>query len=292
MKKTLLLFFSLMISSVASGSGYVWEITNARSKAYLIGTFHAATPDFKVDINTLKPLLHESNELVLEADINDKNDIKSILSLSKSDHPQLSVFTEKERKELYALCLELDLNFIELSTRKLWWISSQIREATNRTDGLQFENGVDYQLSMLAKNIGIRIRGIETIKSQIARRDRLPASLHANLLRETISKSSSSDRQMRRQVQTRLQDGWKKGDSALPMDNVRELWPKEGAQLVAIQAMMEGRNTLMAGAIQKHMELGGTATFAFGLYHFIGPDNVLEHLRKSGYKVTPIQLKP
>lgn len=81
---------------------------------------------------------------------------------------------------------------------------------------------------------------------------------------------------------------WAQGDLGAGSALTREMMATSGGDALG-GALLAHRNRAWADALVRRLKMPGTALFAAGAGHFIGPDSVLALLRKRGVRVTRVQ---
>ena len=135
-------------------------------------------------------------------------------------------------------------------------------------------HGVDLEVFKKAKELGLKIEGVETMEDQMGalNAEAANAAVTENQILEMLNNPAQIKEQMDSVIHA-----YNTGDKAALMT----LFTAEGARSSADA----GRNARFLEAAEKALKDGGRALFAIGVYHIIAEDGLANTLTQAGFTV-------
>jgi uncharacterized protein YbaP (TraB family) len=266
----------------ASAESSVWKAQKGKSTIYLGGTIHILREaDYPLPPEFDKAY-KASEVVVFETDIGRLQDpssqLKMLTSAVYADGSTIDKhLSAKTYNELSAYCEANGIPIESLSQLK----PSMLMVALTLTELMKLgvtQRGVDNYYYELANRDRKAVVGLETVDEQI---DYVVSM--ADGIEDDFVVSSLKDLKDIREKFESLSNAWRKGDAAklteLMLTELKTRQPKIYKKLITDR----NRNWLpLIDAIQKTPQ---TRFILVGAGHLVGPDGLIEALRKKGYKV-------
>ena len=281
MKRFLILVILLLnIISIAHANerGLFWKLKAPNgSTHYLFGTIHTDDNRIIKFLPVVKKSISASDLLVVE--IKPDNHSQNLLM---KDHSLKSDLTDDELKQIKKLS-EFHVMYFENVIRMKPWLLAIIFDSPKP----HTEFNQDYLLMAMAEDLDKEVLGIESSQEHFATMDSLSLDEQLIMLRAVLKKTDKE----------RLSDynSLKKDYLSADLDQIRQtderltgkllpeaLWAKIKIQL------MDERNKKMILRI-KELSKDKQLFIAVGASHLAGQDGLLNQLKQSGFKITPMK---
>lgn len=264
---------------------FLWSIKTDKATIYLLGSLHLLKADsYPLDMN-IEAAYKECQRIVFEADIDGAKDPEF-----QSELLALGFYTEGETlqqnisEETYSLlekrATAIGITMAQLNPLKPWLCASAISELEFMKMGFNPQYGVDVYFFDKAKKDGKKTLFLETLDFQMKLFAELTSKEGDALLRQTLK-----DLEV---IETMLPDivgAWENGDAArlgsimtMSFEDLPEIYDRFVAQ----------RNKAWVNTIEHLVAEGGISLVVVGAGHLVGPDNLLQLLRKRGYTMEQI----
>ena len=247
--------------------------------SYLFGTIHLLCPD---DLNLSKKVItamDNSDQLVLEIDLSDRNVLKEIQAkMMYTDGTTASDYlNENELKTVERFFKDsLKMPFERLKNIKPFFLTSMTYRHYLDCQPASWE----FRLVQEAKKRDMEIAGLETAEEQMAAIESLPLPLRKNMLLESISDFQNMKTLFDEMLSYYLNENILKIHSL-----ANEYMSDEYAEMES--KLLSERNH---NWIEQINEVSKTqsAFYAVGAAHLGGANGVIKLLQNQGYQVTPI----
>ena len=283
MKKILLSIFLIFIFCTHSqAESSVWKIQKGDSVMYIGGTIHVLRPsDFPLPDEFGKAYSF-SDMLVFETDIGKSGELSTQqLLLSKAVYTDGSTVEQHLSTEAYSMLDEYcSSNGIPLEQLKMFkpQVIAVMIAAMDLAKFGASQEGVDMFFYKSAKKDDKAIGKFETIEEQIDFLLEMGKDNEDEFITYTINDINST-----RENYETMVDSWKKGDEkklyALIVDELKTNTPEIYKNIII------DRNNNWLPVIEKYFDNQKTEFVLVGMAHVVGPDGLIEQLRKKGYKV-------
>jgi uncharacterized protein YbaP (TraB family) len=262
----------------------LWEVSDPDSTIYLFGTIHLLPAEMKWRTPKLDQALANSQELVVETIIDEKNPTKLMsalasLGLAKGLPPLLQRVPPAKRPALQAAIKKSGVPEQAYNGMKTWMAAFLL--LNNQFKDLGLSGGVEGVLrgDFIASNKPIG--ELESNLEQLSFFDRLPQSAQLNLLEGAIEESGS----MKREFGGML-DAWSRGD----VNRIARTFDRDLSTSPAMRdTLIRQRNSNWSKWIEQRMTRPGAVMIAVGAGHLAGPYSVVERLKSDGYTVRRLQ---
>ncbi len=276
----------------------LWKIegNGLEKPSYLFGTIHVATPA----IANLHPAAEKafvaSEAVYTEIPLDANNQLKMVPLLMRKDGKTL---TDSIGKELSAE-LDAELKLINPQLDATPFEQLQTWAVTMALPLLKYQlmgaKAVDQVISERATKEGKEVRAIETVEGQMGVLGGFTEEENIIILKETLSQLKQDRAKGIDGIEVML-GAYAAGDDAKlekeidrMNQSIAESEHKELGERF-IKKLFEDRNLSMAVTIGGFLgkEGGKVHFFAAGSGHFIGKDNIRDHLARKGYRITRIE---
>lgn len=262
----------------------LWEVSDDDTTIYLFGTIHLLPDEAKWRTPKFDQVMTNSQELVVETIIDEKNPTKLMsalasLGLAKGLPPLLQRVALAKRPALQAAIKKSGVPEQAFNGMKTWMAAFIL--LNNQFKDLGLSGGVEGVLrnDFLARNKPIG--ELESNLEQLGFFDRLPESAQLNLLDGAIEEHGS----MKREFNGML-DAWTRGD----VKGIARTFDRDLSTSPAMRdALIRQRNANWAKWIERRMAQPGAIMVAVGAGHLAGSSSVLALLQKDGLKVRRLQ---
>ena len=267
-----------------AASPALWAVSDPDTTVYLFGTIHLLPNDMKWRTAKIDQAMANSQQLVVETIIDEKNPTKLMsalasLGLAKGLPPLLERVPPAQRPALAAAIKKSGVPEQAYNSMKTWMAAFLL--LSNQFKELGLSGGVEGVLrtDFLAHNKPIG--ELETNLEQLSFFDKLPESAQLNLLEGATEGSAS----MKREFGGML-DSWARGD----VTGIARTFDKDlSASPELRDSLIRERNANWSRWIEKRMTQPGAVMVAVGAGHLAGPYSVIETLKKGGYTVRRIE---
>lgn len=262
----------------------LWEVSDPDTKVYLFGTIHLLPAAMKWRSAKLDEALSNSQELVVETIIDDKNPTKLMsalasLGIAKGLPPLVERVPAAKRTALAAAIRKSGVPEQAYNGMKTWMAAFLL--LANQFKELGLTGGVE---GVLRNDFTARSKPIgelETNVEQLSFFDRLPESAQRNLLEGALEEGSSVKRAFGGML-----DAWSRGD----VQGIAQTFDRDLSASPALRdTLIRERNANWSRWIERRMTEPGAVMIAVGAGHLAGRYSVLEMLKKDGYKVRRVQ---
>ena len=262
----------------------LWAVSDPDTTVYLFGTIHLLPSDLKWRTAKLDQAMTNSQQLVVETIIDEKNPTKLMsalasIGLAKGLPPLIERVPPAKRPALAAAIKKSGVPEKAFTGMKTWMAAFLL--LSNQFKDLGLSGGVEGVLrnDFLAHNKPIG--ELETNLEQLSFFDKLPEAAQLNLLDGAIENTSS----MKQEFGGML-GAWSRGD----VNGIAKTFDKDLANSPELRDnLIRQRNANWASWIEKRMAQPGAVLVAVGAGHRAGPYSVIETLKKDGYTVRRVE---
>ncbi|MEP7078682.1 MAG: TraB/GumN family protein, partial [Chthoniobacterales bacterium] len=246
---------------------------------YLVGTIHTLRVNDYPLAQVYGQTLRDSKRLLFE--YNPKEDALYTKKFHDAgQYPPGQDIRSSIRRETLDLLLRnltaFHLSFEEIKQYKPWALAYRLWSIRGYAAAAKVQS-VDGYLAYHAQRLGKEVAGLETVDEHVAFWENTLQLDGERLLVETLVRGK---RLNDRFDETRV--AWKKGDlAALSATNAG----LRDVDLSTSQRLLDRRNAKWLARIESEMKTGKATAIVAGTAHFVGPDSVVDLLRKRGYKI-------
>ncbi len=280
---------SAFCHTAIAATACVWRVTNVPVPFYLVGTMHAlASADYPLP-EAYYQALHESKRLIFELKPDPKSDYPRKFAAAavypKGDyiqrhiHPKTwAILSRAYRGSSYfGKTFTMGDYYIDSIEKLRPWAVAYFIWGIRGYSDVYGEYGVDDYLAYQAKRFHKEVAGIESDNEHIAVLADFSEIESELTLVEAIVRGDK-----RRDDYNAARAAWKRGDiEALRAVDQRSRNLNPGADV----RLLDERNVRWIPRIKAEMKTGVPTSLVVGAGHFMGPNGVVELLKRSGYKV-------
>lgn len=264
----------------------LWSVADADTTIYLFGTIHLLPENYKWRTATFDQAIDNSQQLVVETIIDDKDPTKlmaamSSLAFSPGLPPLVDRVPPAKRAALTAAVKKSGFPPQALDRMETWAAAFILLGNQFRDLGLKGQEGVEAVLRGAFTAKGKPIGELETNVEQLGFFDTLPEKAQRQLLEGAITPSADMNKDFGGMLAA-----WSRGDvKAIARTFNHDL----AASPELSQALIKRRNENWTKWIEQRMASPGSVLIAVGAGHLAGKDSVVEMLKKDGYRVRQVQ---
>jgi len=262
----------------------LWQVSDPDTTIYLFGTIHLLPDQTKWRSAKFDEAIANSQELVVETIIDEKNPAKMMsalasLGMAKGLPPIVERVPAAKRPALQAAIKKSGVPEQAFNAMKTWMAAFIL--LNNQFKDLGLSGGVEGVLRSDFVASNKPIGELETNLEQLGFFDKLPESAQLTLLDGAISGSAD----MKREYSGML-DSWTRGD----VKGIARTFDRDLSTSPAMRdALIRQRNANWAKWIERRMAQPGAVMVAVGAGHLAGTHSVLALLEKDGLTVRRIQ---
>jgi uncharacterized protein len=275
--------FLALDAAAQAGHPPLWQVSGAKGKVYLFGSFHLLPPDVQWRTPALQRALDESSAIVFEVDIAGAQDVQAMQVLLQkygmlpAGQTLPAILPPKLNAQLERLATDLRVPPAPLAPMRPWLAGLVLAVQFIASQGYDPKMGVEHQLAAWAKENGKQQLALETTEAQFR--------LFADLTRaQEIQFLDVSLRQIR-ETPRMLDDilaAYRKGDVVV-LDKNLNAGLDELPELR--RRMLGDRHRQWLPQIEKMIADGRTHVIVVGAAHLVGPDSVTAMLRARGHRI-------
>jgi len=273
-------------AEAAPKRGLFYEIKGGTATVYLFGTLHVGKAEFYPLDARANQALAEAKKLYLEVNLADT----AALARAASETAIYPDGQSLERNLPRALMTKVDVALEryklprESAIRMKPWMLGQtllLLEAARR--GYDTAYATEIYLLALAAGQRKEVLGLETLAEQFALFDRMPEVGQQRFLEEILA--ALDDPRLAAHLNA-LVDAWAHADArGLEVALQQEKSEPTTFARDVLPHLIEERNRTMAEKIAVIAQSGTTSFVAVGALHLIGPEGIVELLRRRGFAV-------
>lgn len=270
----------------------LWKVEGNELKkpSYLFGSIHLSDKRVTTLHPKVEKAFNEADTVATEIDLGTENQIALSQLLLRDDGKMLSQsigaeLTKALDAELAAINPALDSSAFQ--PLKTWAVTLTLASIE---DALQQKQPLDLLIYNRAKAKEKGLWALETNKQQLGIFDKLTEEEHKLVLSDTLVALKEA-RKEGKNLHQALLDAYLIGDTnKILLTTKTELEKAENPELEKkfIKLLLDGRNTHMTESITKKFKAEPTKSHlvVVGALHYVGENNIVDLLRKAGYKVT------
>ena len=273
-----ILLLNIVSIAYASDRGLFWKLRAPNgSTHYLFGTMHTDDNRIIKFLPIVKKSVNASDILLVEITPDDHSQ-----NLFMKNHSLVSDINEKELNQIKKLAEFHVMYFDNVMRMKPWLLAIIFDSPKPHTEFNQ-----DYLLMAMAADLDKEVLGIESSQEHFATMDSLSLDEQLMMLRAVLKKTEneklSDYNLLMKQYISGDVEQIRKTDERLTGKLLPEvLWAKIKVQL------MNERNKKMVIKI-KELSKDKQLFIAVGASHLAGQDGLLNQLRDSGFKISPLK---
>jgi hypothetical protein len=262
----------------------LWAVQGRQNTVYLLGSVHVLRPDDARLPAAAEHAFDDAERLVMEIDMDEADadplamgaemmqaallpEGQTLESVLGSDYDRINDRTRKAG-------LDLD----SLDAYAPWFVALSFLELELASRGFSPEFGIEQTLTARAARDHKPIEGLETAAQQFEMLASMPLAQQKRFLLMTLDESAQLDRELNELVRA-----WQSGDA----EKLAQLLSTEYEQFPDLyKRLTVDRNRAWAGRLAGLLHDHDDYLVVVGALHLVGPESVVDLLRKRGYTVT------
>lgn len=283
MVRTIITALLLLVATTVDASGLAWRVTSADGAClYLVGTVHAARPDFYPLPEHITDAFEAADTLAMEVDATavDPSDAARF----GREHGTLrdgrtleDVLGAEDWGRTSEWGRKLGVPQRRLSRMRPWLAAVTLVSLEIRRLGFDPALGMEMHFAGRAVERGMPIVELETLVEQLSALSNLSPTAEAAFLRQTLTTPDEFEASV-----NDLVDSWRSGDADAMQRVLEDSY--EGADEI-YDAVMRARNIRWLPALERMLASDQVHFVAVGALHLIGDDGLVGLLEKRGYRV-------
>jgi uncharacterized protein YbaP (TraB family) len=253
---------------------------------YLFGTIHLLPENYKWRTPALEKAVGQSQELVVETIVDDKNPqalVSTLMQMALS--PGLPPIGQRvppsKRVALNAAIAKSGVPRAAFDRMETWAAAFMLLGNQFRDMGLKSGEGVEPVLKGAFTSEGKPIGELETNAEQLGFFDTLPEKAQRELLQGAIETPGNTKAEFQAML-----SAWQRGD----VNAIARTFNQDLAASPELRdALLKRRNANWSRWIEQRMQKPGSVMIAVGAGHLAGRDSVVDLLKRNGMHVHRIQ---
>ncbi len=268
----------------------MWVVRDADSTIYITGTVHILRDNAEWMSPKLNAALEASSELRLElAEVADHASlvagIRALLpEFGAYDGPPISSLLSAEENATLAAQLAATGapagTLKDIDSHQPWFASVMLGRDTFSGGAHKFANGIDNVLARWAVAHNIPVKGMESLKVQIALSSDSTFDEQLANLRYKL-KPSPLQQKMNERVIDAAFGSWLRGETTMT-EAIVAFMRIGSANIGGTNALLKDRNEAWSAVIEDMLNGSGSSFIAVGAAHLVGPDSLQTRLKLRG----------
>lgn len=274
------------VATSAFAEGLGWRVTSEDGGLlYLVGTVHAARPDFYPLPDSIDAAFAEADVLALEVDM--RTVTPAAAQRYTDGHGYLGAMQSLDQllgpadwQRVVDWGRRLGVPSNTLKRMKPWLAAITLAALEMQHVGLDPALGMERHFTARANERGMPLAGLETLAEQLGALSGLSMPTQVSFL-----KSSLTTTEVFEETLANIIEAWATGDTERLAAVLDESY--EGADEV-YAALMVARNARWLPKIEAMLASDRTHFVAVGALHLVGEDGLVELLAARGYELEPL----
>lgn len=280
-----LLLWWLAGPALAADRHLLWRVDDGERHGWLFGSIHFGKPDLYPLAPVIGRAFADADALVVEIDMLalDPLEASRILLLH-------GVYTSPDnlRRRLEPATWQaltdaarvLGLPVALLLQQKPWLAALTLSSRVFRQAGYREDLGIDLHFLRRARDTGTPVVELESFEAQLALFERLTPDEQAAFLRQTLAELDQGTDYLEQVVAA-----WRSGDAPAIDRLINGRLQADEAGRHAYEILLSERNARMTETIAALLARGRTPFVVVGAGHLVGPDGIVQRLRRRSYHV-------
>ena len=269
-------------AALASADPAAWRMTGRNGgEVTLLGSMHVLRPSDYPLPPTVDALIDGADDIVMEIDLDDVDAGQQQLIVQTAMLPQGKVLADVLDADVYRLVAqhmgELGVDVKALEHFEPWFLSITVLDLGMRKLGFQPDRGIEQYVLGRARTEGKEIVGLETLEFQIGLFDALPPEQQQAMLEQTLAEIDDGVA-----VLAKMVTAWRAGElESLSTELLEDFGDFPGLY----EKLVTNRNNAWVPTLERMLTDGHRHLVVVGALHLVGPDSVIDLLKKRGHTV-------
>ena len=281
-KVWLTLLAAALPASLAAADPAAWRVQGkSGGELTLLGSMHVLRPSDYPLPPTVNALIDGADNIVMEIDLDDVDGAQQQLIVQKAMLPQGKVLADVIDADAYRLVTQhmsaLGVDVKALEHFEPWFLALTVLDIGMRKLGFQPDRGVEQYVLARARGAGKEIVGLETLEFQIGLFDALPPEQQQAMLEQTLDEIDEGA-----EVLSKMVAAWRAGElESLSTELLEDFGDFPGLY----EKLVTNRNNAWVPTLERMLTDGHRHLVVVGALHLVGPDSVIDLLKKRGHQV-------
>lgn len=276
---------SQSVPAKQTGRHFIWKAESDKGKAYLLGSIHFGSKDMYPLPAPIMNAFADSDALVVEANVAGKKASEGLggllqLGLYQDGSTLKDHVSADAWKMLKKTANKLEIPLMLLEKQKPWLVMLTLTGLFMKQHGYSEKLGIDWYFLKQAADQKPVIE-LESVAQQLNFMDELSAAEQEQMLTQGLRDLEAGGAQFKAMV-----DAWKNGELDTMDALTRESFDVQPESKGMYQALITGRNEIMANKVRNLTEDGRTYFVVVGAAHLSGQQGMIELLKAKGFKVS------
>jgi len=264
-----------------AGLHSLWELHGKHNVVYVLGSIHTLRASDYPLAPVIMDAYRDSKSLVMEIDLNEieSPDVQTEM-LQSAALPEGKTLEQIVGPARYAHAQELvrdvGLDLSMFSGFAPWFVAEAVSQMQLAQLGFDAQSGVEMFFMGRARGDGKSIAGLETAHEQMAIFEAMPMEAQADYMMSSLEQAHDLPKQVNDMVQA-----WRRGDTGWFQTEIKADLGKDPA---LYQSLVAARNRKWIAKIEAMLDDDKNYLVIVGTAHLVGPDSVIELLKKDGVR--------
>ena len=278
----LTLLAAALPAALAAADPAAWRVQGkSGGELTLLGSMHVLRPSDYPLPPTVNALIDGADNIVMEIDLDDVDGAQQQLIVQKAMLPQGKVLADVIDADAYRLVTQhmsaLGVDVKALEHFEPWFLALTVLDIGMRKLGFQPDRGVEQYVLARARGAGKEIVGLETLEFQIGLFDALPPEQQQAMLEQTLDEIDEGA-----EVLSKMVAAWRAGElESLSSELLEDFGDFPGLY----EKLVTDRNNAWVPKLERLLTDGQHHLVVVGALHLVGPDNVIDLLKKRGHEI-------
>ncbi|UFH59429.1 TraB/GumN family protein [Sulfurovum mangrovi] len=265
----------------------LWVASSKQSRVYLFGSIHVLPKEVKWYGPKLRESFEASEELVFETLSSEENKNKFIAYGKKHgllpDGKVISDYLTDSEYQRYTEIVELTKMDKYFANRMKPWLFYLSLNAVATKELRRY--GVDGIFEKAARKRGKRVASLESVQSALSALSSTPLSKDIKNLKKMLNKPNSEEKRKKEILKkVEMVVSWTTGDT----ERTERLLAQETPSTMYNNVIIK-RNNQWYSKIKQYLKKEQTTMIIVGQAHLLGRGNLIQKLKRDGYKVERVQ---
>jgi uncharacterized protein YbaP (TraB family) len=259
----------------------LWELRGKHNVVYVLGSIHTLRASDYPLAPVIMDAYRNSKALVMEIDLNeiDSPDVQAEM-LQSAALPEGKSLEQIVGPVRYAraqtLVHDLGLDLSMFGGYAPWFVAEAVSQLQLAQLGFDASSGVEMYFMSQARGDGKSVSGLETAHEQMTIFESMPMETQAEYLMSSLEQAHDLPKQVNDMVQA-----WRRGDTAWFQTEIKS---DLGQDPALYQSIVVARNRKWISKIEAMLDDDKSYLVIVGTAHLVGPDSVIELLKKDGIR--------
>jgi uncharacterized protein YbaP (TraB family) len=259
----------------------LWELHGKHNIVYVLGSIHTLRASDYPLAPAIMDAYRNSKALVMEIDLNeiDSPDVQAEM-LQSAALPEGKSLEQIVGPTRYAraqtLVHDLGLDLSMFGGYAPWFVAEAVSQLQLAQLGFDASSGVEMYFMGQARGDGKSVSGLETAHEQMTIFESMPMETQAEYLMSSLEQAHDLPKQVNDMVQA-----WRRGDTAWFQTEIKS---DLGQDPALYQSIVVARNRKWISKIEAMLDDDRSYLVIVGTAHLVGPDSVIELLKKDGIR--------